>query len=892
MESTLLATKLRIPEPARHLLRRAHLVEALEAAVSDGKLTLVTAPAGYGKTALLAQWAHASRFPVAWLSLGADENDPDRFFRYLLAAWEEVQPGLRQSSLGLLLGAADPDREAVLTALLNVANALPTPIALVLDDFHVIDEPAIHAALTFLLDHLPPTLHIVIAGRREPPLPLARYRARGEARDMGPEDLRFAGEETHAFLRHMLPDQLSDDAIAAIQERLEGWPAGLWLVCYAISRRPDAARSLTIGGRHRFIADYLDEEVLTNLDDATRQFLVRTSILDQLNGELCNAVTGGSQSQRLLETLERDGLFLRALDETREWFRSHPIFADVLREKLQQDHAGDVPALHCRAAHWYLDHAMPELAFRHAVAGNDVDLVMHIGEDYSVIKMESGELNVVARWIQMIPGDWFATYPLFDLLRVMYLIYTGAFAESLRLLETLEDRLQRSRHGDRRAQLGKVATVRCAIACFENDLPAAESLAAAALRDLPADAAFYRAGIYHALGETYSRNARWEEARATLLEALRVVHGPSWLIRAVHIYGALADLELRRGRLEEAERYWDSALEAIQQRELWGRLPIPVTGWVFIRKGEISYERNRLPEASDFLRRGLELAELGGDVRSLIAGSLLSARLRLTAGELESAADDLERAHLLLEQAPLPEWQERQRRCQLELWLAQDRLRAVAHWADGMAPDGHLMAGEEPGGDGLTFARALIAKGTPADRRRAHAVLRQLADAAAAHGRTGMQIEAFALQALALWGDGDRAGALTSLERALRVAEPEGYARVFADLGLPMARVLQEARARKLMPDYVQTILAAFAMSGLSEAASPPALAEPLSEREREVLALMAAGLTNREIGEALFISAETVKKHSGNIYAKLHAGNRTEAVARARSLGILDDAR
>ena len=339
----------------------------------------------------------------------------------------------------------------------------------------------------------------------------------------------------------------------------------------------------------------------------------------------------------MLETLERDGLFLTALDDTREWFRYHPLFAGVLaRGAASASMRQEVASLHCRAARWYLARAMPEQAFSHAVAGNDVDLVTRIGEDYCVIKMESGELNVVARWLQMIPEPWFAAYPLVDLLRVTYLIFTGAFEESARLLAEVEERMRQSDGRDTRAQLAKVATVRCAIACFQNDLPSAEMYASDALGDLPTDDRFYRVSIYHALGETYSRNAFWEQARASFLKALHVVHEPSSRIRSVHIYGALADLELRQGHLELAGAYWSRALAAIQEREMWGRLPIPVTGWVFIRMGELLYERNRLADAWHHLSRGLELAELGGDVRSLVAGYLLSARLKLTEGRCRS----------------------------------------------------------------------------------------------------------------------------------------------------------------------------------------------------------------------------------------------------------------
>jgi LuxR family maltose regulon positive regulatory protein len=372
---------------------------------------------------------------------------------------------------------------------------------------------------------------------------------------------------------------------------------------------------------------------------------------------------------------------------------------------------------------------------------------------------------------------------------------------------------------------------------------------------------------------------------------LNIVPKSSFRFRTVHSYGELADMELRQGRIETAADYWSRALEIIREREMWGRLPIPVTGWVSIRTGELLYERNRLADAWSHLRRGLELAELGGDVRSLIAGYLLGARLHLAEGDIEHAATDLERARPLLAQAPLPEWVSRRERCQLELWLAQGQLLPVNRWLDatGVGAGGQASTPEL---DHLTLAHALIMKSDQTARHQALELLRHQIEDAAAEGRQGILIEALALQALALWADGDCTGAMTSLERSLRLAEPEGYVRMYADLGSPMALLLQECHGRKVMPEYVQTLLGAFApnlaLKGSHAGASP----DLLSEREQEVLGLMAAGLTNREIAEQLFIAAETVKKHAASIYAKLDVGRRTEAVARAGQLGILNHPR
>lgn len=373
MDTTLLASKVRIPPRPPRVVLRTRLTDALERAVPDYKLVLISAPAGYGKTTLLAQWAHSSRFPVAWLSLGEEDNDAERFLRYLLAAWEEAQPGAKESSLGHLLGAQSPDIDAVLSAFINVANDAPGHVVFVLDDYQLIEDPVIHQALSFLLDHLPPSLHFVIAGRGEPPLPVARYRAHDEAMELRADDLQFVQAETVDFLKDAMKLDVSEDEVVKLHFELEGWIAGLQLVALTLRQRLTGAEKLVVSGRHRFIADYLSEDVLAPLALSIRQFLLQTSILDRLCGSLCEAVTGTTGGQDVLEALERENLFLVPLDDGREWFRYHRLFADFLYEELKRRHADGVGDLHRRAARWYLAHDLPEPAFQHALEGNDVE---------------------------------------------------------------------------------------------------------------------------------------------------------------------------------------------------------------------------------------------------------------------------------------------------------------------------------------------------------------------------------------------------------------------------------------------------------------------------------------------------------------------------------------
>lgn len=892
MDTHLLATKLRIPPLLHHVVQRTRLVDALEQGIPRYKLVLTSAPAGYGKTTLLADWAHASASRIVWLSIGEDDNDLERFFRYLMAGWERAQPGIKETPLGLLLGAVMSERDAILAAFVNAAVETPDQLVFVLDDYHLIEDSAIHQALTFLLDHLPPNAHFIVTSRTEPPLPLARYRARQELLELRTDDLQFSLDETTDFLNHIMRLDYTQHEIAALQTQVEGWVAGLYLVALSRQHRRATTDALAISGRQRFIADYLSENVLAQLPAGTQRFLLQTSILDRFCGSLCDEVTEGNDSQAMLESLERENLFLVALDDQREWFRYHVVFADFLRAALKGRYPTELVPRHRRAAQWYLAHNLPEPAFRHALAGESGDLMVQIFERYFVLKLFSGEISVVQRWLDALPQSWEASYVQLSLFRAMVPFFTGEIEAFVRNLDEVERRVRAAADDDTRLHLARVMAMRCFAACYNNDLVPAEVFAFQALQELPDEEIDLRQGVNGSLGDIYRRHGRWEEARACYLKSLNrtlTTHEKDmYQIQSVEALGALADLDLIQGRLQGAATYWRQALEIIGEREDWGGFPLPLIGWVCTRLGEILYEWNQLDEANQYLARGLQRSELGGDVRGMIAGYLLAARLKLTAGDLAASGDYLERARPLLRNAAFPDWSGRFGRMRLEFLLAHHRLHAAVEWADEMMRSDGREEGPDSEAARWAMARALVAEGNNASLTRALALLDRILPAASEEGRIGVAIEALALRCLIHWRRGEQAIALSDLERALRLAEPEGYLRLFADLGLPMARLLQEARSRNVRREYVEKLLVAFRDDSLLSTSTPGTLPEPLSQREQEVLRLMVAGLTNREIAETLVISPETVKKHTGSIYTKLGVGNRTEAAARARELDLL----
>ena len=893
MDTTFLKTKVRIPSPPHRSVQRERLGDTLERRIPHHKLTLMAAPAGYGKTTLLSQWANSSQWQIVWLSLGDEDNDVERFLRYLAAAWEQVQPDVRESSFGLLLGSQSPEIDRALNAFVNSASEIPNHTVFVLDDYHLITDVAIHEALTYLIDHLPPTVHFVLAGRGEPPLPLAVYRARNQMLELRAEDLQFLPNETADFMNRLMDLDLSEQQIENLQEKLEGWIVGLQLAALTLKRRHSDPDTAVIGGRHRYMADYLNQAVIDSLAPETRQFLLQTSLVDRLCASLCDAVTGRDDSQAVLEDLESQGLFVVALDDSREWYRYHHLFAEFLRESLRREQPAQAAELHLRAAKWYLAHDLPGLSLRHAVECADGELANRIVGRYFPVKLLGGEVRVLARWLDLLPIEWLAAYPGIGLAKAGILLYSGQPDACIDRLAQIEVRSTAdgmdADEADSGAYRAEITAMRCFVACFKNDLAQAEILADRALRDLPERDVDLRAGVYGALGDTYRRNAFWQKAQESYLDLLHYTDAPTFRIEAVHVFGALADLALRQGRLRNAAAYWQKALEAIHARENWGAYPLPLIGWVYIRMGELLYEKDDLSGAKEHLSNGLERAELGGDARTLIAGYLLAGRLKLTHGELEAAAEYLEQARQLVESSQFSEWISRYERLQLEVWLAQNQLRTAVEWSDAALQDGAVDQRPESEVAQLALARVLIVKGDADSIQPALSLLDRLLAVADEEGRAGVSIEALALQAIAYWKQWEPESALIALEHSLRLAAPEGYVRTFADLGLPMARLLQEAQSRAILPDYVKRLLDAFGTEVASALPVGQALPEPLTPREQGVLALMSAGLTNREIAEKLIISPGTVKKHTGNIYGKLDVSSRTEAAARARELHLLD---
>jgi LuxR family maltose regulon positive regulatory protein len=914
----ILQTKLYIPPIRPELVSRPRLIERLNAGLHC-RLTLVSAPAGFGKTTLVGEWVTGCGRPAAWLSLDGGDNDPTRFLAYLVAALQTIAArqspasNIGEGVLAVLQSPQPPSTESILTALLNEITTIPDDFILVLDDYHVIAAKAVDKALTFLLEHLPPQMHLVITTREDPTIPLARLRAGGQLTELRVADLRFTPSEAAGFLNQVMGLNLSAENVAMLETRTEGWIAGLQLAALSMQGHQDVPGFIrAFAGDDRYIVDYLVEEVLQRQPEPVRNFLLQTAILDRLNGPLCDAVTGQEEGNARLEALERGNFFVVPLDDKRNWYRYHPLFADVLRLHLLAEQPDQVSALHRRASAWYEHHGSAADAIRHALAAKDFERAATLVELAIPERRRNRQEATVMElgWLKALPDELIHVRPVlsFD---YAFALFGGGELEAVearlrdaeRWLDTTAGQRERAEalaagmvvvdEEEFRRLPGMIALLRAAQALARGDMPETVQNARRVLDLAREDDHLMLGGAASQLGLAAWANGDLEAARRMTADGMAHVRRAGYISPAIGGAIVLADILIAQGRLHEAMTTYEQALQ-------WATEPgAPVlrgAADMHVGMSNLHYEHNDLKAATQHLLTSQALGELAGLPQNPYRWRAAMARLREAQGDLGGALDLLDQAERLYDGNFSPNVRPLATR-KTRVWLAQGRLDQTLRWAheQSLSVDDDLSYMHEF--DHITLARVLLAR-YRSDRAgcsllEAIGLLERLLTAAQEGGRTGSAIEILTLQALARQTQGDLPAALASLERALKLAEPEGYIRIFVDEGAPMAQLLSEAVARGIMPDYTGKLMAAFEVEERkSEDKSylPPAqpLIEPLSQRELEVLQLMAQGLSNREIGEQLFLALSTVKGHNRNIFDKLQVQRRTEAVARARELGLL----
>jgi LuxR family maltose regulon positive regulatory protein len=880
----LLITKLFIPPTRPIIVPRPRLIERLSTGLHR-KLTLISAPAGFGKTTLVSEWVAGCERPAAWLSLDEGDNDPTRFLAYFVAALQTIAANIGEGLLAVLQSPQPPPTESILTALINEITTIPDNFILVLDDYHVIDTKPVDNALTFLLEHLPQQIHLVIATREDPLLPLSRLRARGQLTELRVANLRFTRSETAEFLNQMMELNLSAEDIDALERRTEGWIAGLHLAALSMHGHEDAASFIkSFTGSHHFVLDYLVEEVLQKYPESVQTFLLRTSILGRLCGPLCDAVmlNPSASGQETLEYLEHANLFIVRLDNERRWYRYHHLFADLLRQRLQksisstQDEGESVNELHIRASRWYEENGYEAEAFHHAVAGNDVDHAAHLIGGKGIPLHVRGALVPVLNWLESLPKTELDKRP------ELWLTYAGALTTAGQTsgveqkLQAAETALQGTElNVETRDLIGRIASMRATLAYTQYQPDTVIVQGQRALEYLSPDNLPTRTMTTFTLGVGYMLKGNRTAASQAFTDARSI----SQTIGHTFI-NAMATMGL--GNMQEMENKLYLAAETQRQAlQLFGDQPVIVACEAHLSLARIFYEWNDLNSAQHHGEKSAQLARQYEDIIDrYVISEVFLARLKLTLGDFAGAAAILAetsqsvRRHNFVHRIPEVV------AAQVVTFLRQGNLAAAAHLAQ---------THELP----MSQARVHLAQG---DTSAALAVLEPLRRQAEAKGWQDERLKVMVLQAVALHMHGEKDGAVQLLGDALALAEPGGFIRTFVDEGLPMAQLLSEVAAHGIMPDYTGKLLALFEADKLTSKGksylppAPPAqpLIEPLSQRELEVLQLIAQGLSNREISERLFLALSTVKGHNRNIYSKLQVQRRTEAIARARELGLL----
>ncbi len=924
MPAPILFTKLYIPTSRQKLVLRIRLLEGLNEGLHY-KLTLISAPAGFGKTTLVSEWVAVCKRPVAWLSLDEGDNDPTRFLTYLVAALQTIAPDIGAGVLGVLQSPQLPPIESILIALLNEIATIQDHFALILDDYHAIDSQPVDEALTFLLAHLPPQMHLVIASREDPRLPLARLRARGQLTELRAADLRFTPAEAAEFLNQVMGLDLSAKDVTALEARTEGWIAGLQLAALSMQGRSDTARFIqAFTGSHRFVLDYLVEEVLQRQPEDIHSFLLKTAFLDRLSGSLCDAVTGREDGNAMLETLERGNLFTIPLDDQRQWYRYHPLFAEVLQARIIDEQPDQVNDMHQRASNWYERNGSAAEAIHHALAAKDFErAAVLIERTIPETRRNRQEATVTELgWLKALPEELVRCRPVLSVDYAYALFGSGELEDVETRLQDAERWLDATADVRERPETplagmvvvdekalrrlpGMIALLRTAQALARGDMPETVKNARRVLDLAPDDDYLMLGGATSTLGLAAWASGDLEAAHRMIADGMANVRRAGYISPAIGDAITLADIQIAQGRLHEAMTTYERALQ-------WATTPgAPIlrgAADMHVGMSNLHCEHNDLKTATQHLLTSQSLGELAGLPQNPYRWCASMACIRKAQGDLDGALDLLDQAERLYDANFSPNVRPIAAR-KARVWVVQGRLDEALGWAreQGLSAENELSYLHEF--EAITLARVLLACHQNGRSDGSIFVvlelLERLLKAAEDGGRKGSVIEIQGLQAMVYHAQGSLPAALMALQHALALAEPEGYVRIFLNEGSGMRQLLREAIAREIMPGYTARLLAAFEAEQkestvelhpndttggaikMSSAVMPP-LIEPLTLRELEILRLFKTELSGPEIAHELMISLSTVRTHTKRIYSKLNVNHRRAAVKRAAELDLI----
>jgi ATP/maltotriose-dependent transcriptional regulator MalT len=887
MSAPILATKLYIPLPRPKAVSRPRLIARLNEGLV-GKLTLISAPAGFGKTTLVSEWVSGCDQKIAWLSLDEGDNDPTSFLTYLVAALQTIAPNIGKGVLAILQSPQPPPIESILTALLNEITTFTDNFVLVLDDYHVLDAKLVDNVLAFLLGHLPPYMHLVIATREDPHLPLARLRARGQLTELRAADLRFTPAEAADFLNQVMGLNLSAEDIAALETRTEGWIAGLQLAAISMQGHQDYTSFIqSFTGSHHFVLDYLIEEVLHQQPEDVQTFLLRTSILDRICGPLCDAVLGSpsASGQETLEYLERANLFIVPLDDERRWYRYHHLFAELLRQRLGKPK--EFAEFNLRASQWHEENGDLGAAFHHAIAAGDFVRAAGLAEAAWQGMEESFQTAAWLGWVKKLPEDVIRVRPVLCTMLGQAFANAGKPEPSELRLQDAERCLDDSAIANE-AQLktlpAMIALARAYNAQVQGDPTATVKYAELALQLIPEDDFIRRAMAISTLEVTNWASGNLESAIRGIgdwMESMTQLGNYVYVVASAY---AVAELLEGLGRLSEAERTYKAALQLAAQH---GPEAEHITAHHHLGLSMIYHQRGDDTLAAHYLNQAAELGLQTTLVDWLYRWNVAQAQLKEAAGDLETSLALLDEANRVYIQTLVPDLRPIAAR-KARIYLKQERPDKAWAWAAerGLSLTDEVSYLHEF--EHLTLARLEIANPL------VNTLLTRLLQAAEAQNRRGSALDILLVQALAYEAQGNHPQALAALERALSLAEPEGYVRIFVDEGEAMRLLIEKQSHNRDYPlsDYVDKLLAAFTQPMAAPKSTiirqKSDMIEPLSERELEVLKLLRSELSGPEIARQLIVSLNTLHTHTNNIYNKLGVNNRRAAVRRAEELDLL----
>ncbi len=892
--ASILKPKLYIPQLRSDLVARPRLVQRMEEGGAK-KLTLLVAPPGSGKTTLVSTWASEIQSHVAWLSLDEGDNDVATFLAYVIAALQGVHDRFSAVELPGGIALQGQALEMALTTLINQIAEVESDIYLILDDYHAISAEAAHAATAFLLHNLPLQMHLIVISRAEPPLPLGRMRLAGELTEIGWEDLRFTYQEAAKFFNQVMGIGLTVNDIQTLEQKTEGWIAGMQAAALSMEKQGDNQEFIeTFSGEQRYLLDYLGEEVLHQQSEDMRAFLLRTSILEQMTGALCDQLSGQDNGRHTLAQLERASLFVQPLDKDGYWFRYHPLFSEFLQSRLENKTPDLISELHRRAATWYEDEALAAQAVSHALAAGDMAMAARLMEKEAGEAFDRGEVATVRGWVEALPEEELPSRPRLCLTYAWALVTQVSLERIEPVLRMVETALESSKEMDLVAEqmLNEVLAVRAMVAFWHQDFGRAVELLQRALEGLSAEEIRLRGMITFYLGVAHHVLGDPRKAEAALVMAADLAERTNHQYLMLSAMSTLAAVHEIQGRLRQAEETYRKTLHRVGG----GKLPLPVAGEVYVGLGKVLREWNELAQAVEHIQEGIRLSRQTGIQRTLMDGLLTLILAQMGQRDLAGAHETIREAKEIAAEWDVADIVRLVEAFEARLWLVEGNLAEAETWArrSGLSSEDNLQ--QAPELIYLSLARVWITVGREGTQNanllgEAASLLENLLDEMEDKGRILRVIEVLVLQAMVRYARGESEDALAVLKHALGLGQEEGFVSIFVEGGEVMRQLLRDANQQGIMPNYVTKLLAAFKEkdTALKPIPGVEPLIEPLSKRELEVLRLVAVGHSNKEITEELVIAMSTVKRHINHIYGKLGVDSRTKAVARARDLNLVE---